>query len=407
MKMHGKAKIFLTILLAVTITFLNQTPVIKAASASVKMYLENKDTVKKGDTVSVSVKVNASEQIGDFEALIYYDEEILEYQSGGSFVSGGDGVLRITDTGEEKGKTAKKYVLTFQALKNGVCDLTWGNSVSVFSFQSGTKMSVSSGAVSVSVGTKASGDAGLKSLKISPGKLFPAFNANTVDYTAEVDSGVNNIVVSAQPANSENTSVFVEGSSGLKTGKNTVLIKVKAEDGNLKEYRIIVTKLKKAEKKEKKQKEINVYEKDGTIYMKNSFTYQVVKVEDESVVPKGYEKTKLLFNGVKVTAYTRTDDWEETFVLIYAKTEKGKPGFYTYDREEETMQRYVEGIKAPSVSQTEEPKETPPVEVQKTEKDGSGLFAAIGILGLLVVFLSGGLIYALIKIKKMTKEDTE
>ena len=86
-----------------------------------------------------------------------------------------------------------------------------------------------------------SNDATLKSLTTSKGTLSPAFDANTLSYSMEVDDDVESIDVTATP-NSDKATVTVEGNTGLKEGMNNITVKVTAEDGTVKTYVINVTK---------------------------------------------------------------------------------------------------------------------------------------------------------------------
>ena len=69
---------------------------VKAASATVSITLKETD-IKLNDTFNVILKVEASDTIGGFETFLTYDESKMEFISGGSLVSGGDGILRVSD----------------------------------------------------------------------------------------------------------------------------------------------------------------------------------------------------------------------------------------------------------------------------------------------------------------------
>ena len=81
-------------------------------------------------------------------------------------------------------------------------------------------------------------------------------------------------------------------------------------------------------------------QKNGNTIIKNKISYTLVPLEDSSLIPGGYVKTKLILYGVSVTAYTMEKDLENDFILMYAKKGDGEPQFYQYDRKEKTLQRF-------------------------------------------------------------------
>ena len=89
-----------------------------------------------------------------------------------------------------------------------------------------------------------SNNANLSALSVNTGILSPAFNANTVSYTANVIYGETSITVSATPADA-NATVTGTGSHSLNVGSNTINVVVTAQDETTqKTYTIIVVRLK-------------------------------------------------------------------------------------------------------------------------------------------------------------------
>jgi len=78
-----------------------------------------------------------------------------------------------------------------------------------------------------------SNNANLSALSVNTGILSPAFNANTVSYTANVIYGETSITVSATPADA-NATVTGTGSYPLTVGNNTINVVVTAQDGTTK-----------------------------------------------------------------------------------------------------------------------------------------------------------------------------
>lgn len=84
----------------------------------------------------------------------------------------------------------------------------------------------------------------LKSLIISNGLLEPAFalgDDGSKTYRAVVENNVTNILISAT-AVSETATVSGDGSKSLETGANTFTIKVAAQNGNVRSYKVEVTR---------------------------------------------------------------------------------------------------------------------------------------------------------------------
>ena len=82
----------------------------------------------------------------------------------------------------------------------------------------------------------------LKSLTISGDyKLTPAFNKDVTEYSLNVASDINSIDIKAV-AEDDNAKVTIKGNDKLLMGENTVEVKVTAEDGTTRTYKINVTK---------------------------------------------------------------------------------------------------------------------------------------------------------------------
>lgn len=67
------------------------------------------------------------------------------------------------------------------------------------------------------------------------------FNRDVTDYQISVDSDVKSLDITAVAEDSR-ARVEITGNEGFKTGKNTVVITVKAENGDIREYKLLVNK---------------------------------------------------------------------------------------------------------------------------------------------------------------------
>lgn len=340
---------------------------VKAASATVTLSLKNTD-IKLNDTFNVIVEVNADTEIGGFETFLSYDETRMKFIDGGSLVTGDDGILRISDMNPENIVTNRKYVLQFKAIEQGNAQIEAMDQAYVYTYEDSAEMSVSCNRLSISIGTdeKLSNNAKLYSLKISPGTLSPEFSTKTTKYTTEVESDVDELVISAM-AQDGDAKVKTKGNKSLKPGNNEVNIIVTAPSGDEKTYTIIVAKKESmspdngqtntdgeeviptgddsSENTELqdeilKEEGLLVTEENNEIKLQFESEYTIVPLEDPMLIPDGYEATTMILQDITVDAYEPIGAMPGDYVLLYMKHDGGEPRFYRYDKEERTIQRY-------------------------------------------------------------------
>lgn len=336
-----------------------RTKSVQAASASIS-FSSDLESVAAGEEIKVTIQVDTDSVIGSIEGYIDYDSSILEYLTGASEISGGNGTLKLLDTITEEEKASKKYKMNFRAKKKGNCIIEFSEQPTVYEMETEDAMSVSYEDISIPV-TKAkilSNNTKLDALRISPGTLEPSFAKNIKEYKAYVSADTEDIIVSAIPSDLEAT-VSVSGNDHLVEGENLVTVIVTAPSGKKKKYKIYVqrdiilsqepeeTQGENDEEQDnttKKKKaatdKFNIQEKNGKITIKNGTSYTLVDLDDNSKIPSGYVKTRLYLYGVMVTAFTLEQDLENDFILMYARKKGEEPQFYQYDREEKTMQRF-------------------------------------------------------------------
>ena len=233
----------------------------------------------------------------------------------------------------------------------------------------------------------------LSGLAIDGYDLIPKFDKDTLEYNLEVDYTVAKINVSAT-AEDNTANINGVGEYDLEEGKNTINVTVTAENGNQRVYviNVLVKELNPIEVKVDKKKytlvkkdtslpELENYIKttikigdneipalkgsvtkytlvglkdekgDMALYIydakKNTYTlYDEVKFANISLYymekdKTNYKKTSIKINGKNVTAYKKKG---LDYYLIYGMNLKtGKINWYTYDSEEGTIQKYLEG----------------------------------------------------------------
>jgi hypothetical protein len=346
---------FIGIFLFFLIGFIYPT-VCYATSASMTFKVDKKD-ITKGDKFSVSLYVESDTLVGDFEAYVSYDPEVLEFNPEASFIAGGDGLIKITDNNVVEGNYNRKYVINFTALEAGKSEFKIYDKPAIFDYESGEAMSVSNSPITIDVlATKtASNNTNLSSLKISPSVLEQEFNKDLLEYTATVDWEVTKLIISAIPED-EKAVVLIEGDTNLDVGNNIITIVVNAESKETKKYKITVNRKANEDAvvddtenepgkdgNELSNIEINsfsLYKENDDIYIQFGYRYQVLDKEDVVNIPLGYIETTLNIDNINVVAYAPKDNSDSEYLLLYCMNDKGDVGFYQYDRIENTLQRF-------------------------------------------------------------------
>jgi hypothetical protein len=116
-------------------------------------------------------------------------------------------------------------------------------------------------------------------------------------------------------------------------------------------------------------------------------SYTILRLNDAQEIPQGYVEAEFEIDGNKVEAWMLESGKSEDFVLLYVMNEEGEKGFYTYDKEEGTMQRFTDRVVEVEVLIEPEP-------MGVFEKIfGDPLLASIfGGLGLVAAGLTAGLV---------------
>jgi len=235
-------KTITVLLIVLTVALTAEPERLLAASADIILAAEE-ESIRLGDTVTVSLKIEAEVLPGDFTAYLLYPSEMLTFISGPEIVSGGEGVLKIDDHVTSSERSDRKYILKFKTTDIGACTFSLRESPELYEFEEGYLMSVSSNELKITVmpSKDVSDDNTLAVLKVSPGSLSPSFSADTDLYSVKVPSYTERLIVSAA-ANDRAADLSVRGNENLAEGNNTVEIEVTAPNGEKKIYTIICEK---------------------------------------------------------------------------------------------------------------------------------------------------------------------
>lgn len=374
------------------------TNTVRAEGATVDIVCDREE-VCVGDEIVVSLMIKSNARLGGFEAFLSYNSNILEFKDADDGISGGDGVLRISDSDPVKRSKSRDYKITFKAVKVGGCQIAFEDRILIYDDETDDEMSVSATDLSLKVkaAVTASDECRLKNLKVSPGKLEPAFDAEVTEYRMTVDDSTEKLVISAIALDSKAT-VEVSGNGEFTTGTNKVIITVKAENSDVREYSIIVDKAEPGEiareEEQKKKEEINeLIESEFTVIgigkdfcLTGRYNYTVTAVPSTKDIPNGYEGYTLELMGKKIPAYKEEGDADPKKVLLYVETGKDEHEFYEFDIAAKSMER-ISAFKTIEKESKEQP-----VKKEKGKDDTTVLYIIIVVLFVISALLALALI---------------
>ena len=351
--MKRKTTIFwITVVLLIFLSF--QGKAIYAASASVAFSATSSEFAVDEEFI-VTLTAESSAGISGFQTYVAYDTTMLELTDTGRHVSGGDGLVFISDLkGDEQ---IRDYHMKFRALAAGETEVYISDTVYMYSGTDSQQMSVSKNTLKLKIGqqqaVKADNDNNLANLDVSVGELVPAFDPKVLDYQVNVSSDVDMLYIDAK-AKLKACTVKISGNDHLKEGDNLASVIVTGKDGSQKTYNIHIKKMTKEEEKlqqeeadvldgEKEEtgaeQSVSINNKNGTWYLNSNISFEIVPIPDSSVIPSGYVKTILSIDGKNLAVYVPEEDNSSEFVLIYGRMENKEAMFYRYDRIEQTVQR--------------------------------------------------------------------
>ncbi|MCR5520831.1 MAG: cadherin-like beta sandwich domain-containing protein [Lachnospiraceae bacterium] len=372
--------LFAVVITAVAVGLL---PSGQAQAASVSAEFEKvspTSDIRVEDMVKLELNLSADTEIGAVEAYISYNSDIFEYIMGPDCILGGEGILRISDSGTSTYSKKRNYLLYFQATAMGEGQFSIRNNPEIYDAVEEEAMSVSSQPLTLTVfaGTTASSDATLSELKVSSTVLSPSFDPQIKDYNVHVENSITKLAISAV-ANDPLASVRVEGADGLKVGSNRITIDVTAPDGTENKYVVYCVRDEAPEEEdgqeavdgepetERKQpvkeepadheQAFYVIQKDDRIMLIADTQYQMMETDAGVKIPEGFYKTSILISGYTVTAFSPVAEGTPEYLLLILRKEGSEPGLYIYDRIEKTVQRYGLATDKAPAEHAEEKKE--------------------------------------------------
>ena len=294
-----------------------------AASATINARA-SKSTVVIGDSVTVTVTVSSAVAIGAWEFVVNYDTSRLTLTSTTN-------ATYIADVAPNGSTKSKSYSYTFKAKKTGSASVTLA-SYSVLGWDDSTLATTASNAymtVVEPVVVVLSGNANLEALTVSKGTLSPAFAVDTLEYSVSITELIDKITITPTK-DDEKANIVGGGELAVSEGANAFDIKVTAENGTIKTYKV----------------NVNMIDSNPIKVVLNKANYTVVKNKGTLVVPSNYKETTIPISGINVVAYENTTT---KLLLVGLKDDKGVSGLYVYTANGETYTAYNE-IKLGSIN---------------------------------------------------------
>lgn len=297
-----------------------------STSAAGSVISFSKSTLTVGDSLTVTVTIDAGEAMYGVSCIVNYNSDVLEYKSGNAV--GGAGTLKIIES--PSGETKVSYSLTFSAKAAGSCAVSVADCVySALSEDKG----LNGASATVTVNNAAlSSNANLKSLSVSTGKLSPSFSASRTSYTVSVGNDVTECAVYATAADS-GAKVSVSGTSALKMGANTRTVTVTAPNGSQKTYTVTINR----------SSEEDTVSDDTTPdpLETNIEGVSYTVAADISSIPlfKGFAAEQIDYNGTQISVAKDTNGYYTLYYLKSADSDALVP--YTYNETDKVFTKLL------------------------------------------------------------------
>ena len=263
-------------------------------------------SITKGNNVKVSVQISS-------ENPIFFIEGTLKCS--GASVNGG---IDLNFDNTSNNVYSKTYTYSFTPSSSGVVTCT-SKGVRLIDTSSDAWRNIQDKSISITVREPAvippksySSNNYLESLSIEGYQFKEKFDKNTLEYTVDVPNGVEKVLVKATLEDNK-SSIKGIGEQTVLEGENVLEVKVTAENGTEKIYKI----------------KVNVLELDPIYVTIDNKKYTVVRKNDVKELPNAtFKETTLNIDGEDVLAYT-SDITKYTIVLL--KDENLNYDYYLYN----------------------------------------------------------------------------
>ena len=296
----------------------------------------DKTELEKGETVRVTVSLNASVPMSDVMFQIRYDNKVFENSSYA-------GIINIDVDGTQDGFTTYQASYEFQVISvpgNNSSSFTIENVQAVTNDMREVSFGLNNSTVRV-IDHKASSNANLASINLSTGYLWPEFNPNTTVYAVGLDYSITSLNMTAIAQDGAAKVTFDSSLlKDLKVVQTDVKITVTAENGATKTYLLQVVRY---DKKEEPESQTNPPTEPQTTPNTLSVTisgkqYNIMRDISRVPLPSGFELSVERYSesdvGVAVNNTTK-------LTLMYLTDNDGNADFFIYDKAKNTFSKYV------------------------------------------------------------------
>lgn len=295
---------------------------VNASNATISVSASTKNLVV-GKTVSVTVKITSSSAIGAWQFDLKHDSSYLTVTSGSENLHVADSTKSAT------GQKTVTYNYTFKAKKSGTTSLVVSN-YSVGDLNSEGYMSVSTNpnSVTLKIITQAqlestySKNNFLSSLGVEGAVLSEEFKSDVVEYSVDLPPNTEKINITGELADSK-ASIDGLGEKTLSDGMNKFLIKVTAQNGDIKTYTI----------------NVNVKEFDPITVSIDNKNYTIVRKKGLIEMPKDYVEKIVSINNEEIIG---CESEVTKLVLIPLKNEDGNISWYVYDNNKYILYKEID-----------------------------------------------------------------
>ena len=378
-------------------------------------------TVTRNTSFNLTIKVRSNDvrlKTADFS--FSYDPNIIEYVSG-TDSEGENGLIHINGKGLGNGSGTRtlEFLLKFTAKQAGVTNakiLTQEVYDATDNLVNITHLGSSK--ITVKPLNTQSKNANLKTLEFTPGEMMETFEPSVLEYNTEVNSDVTSLNITALAEDEDAKVEAINGNENFVTGMNKVSVVVVAPNGTTrKTYVINVNKL-----------ETGVTLGDTVItsgqkITSNTYTITISKKPDGIDIPEGYTTMTVRegtsTDGIEgfgpIDAMDENGNWLTTprTYLLYGVNNKGEYGFYRYDADDLTIQKYHPDPKSKEAMQYREKNEAANSEIKRLKKKCntfiiiSVIAGALAIVLLIVLLISSSNGEKNTSIKKRTTYDDD
>ena len=386
-----KNKIFKSLILTITSLFVFN---FSAYAGTGGIYFSD-PTITRNSSFNLTIKVRSDDvrlKTADFS--FSYDPNIIEFVSG-TDSEGENGLIHVNGQGLGKGSGTRtlEYLLKFTAKQAGVTNakiLTQEVYDATDNLVNITHLGSSK--ITVKPLNTQSKNANLKTLEINPGEMMETFEPSVLEYNVEVNSDVTSLAINALAEDDDGRVEAINGNENFVTGMNKVSIVVIAPNGTTrKTYVINVNKL-----------ETGVTLGDTVItsgqkVTSNSYTITISKKPEDVKIPEGYTTMTVRegtsADGIEgfgpVDAMDSEGNWLYTprTYLIYGVNNKGEYGFYRFDADDLTIQKYYADPKSNETEQLRTAYEKGQKDIQRLKRKSNMLLVISITAGALAVVL--------------------